>query len=1565
VNLQEVIALANGPLLNGLAGRVARAIGGIPAAPTSAAPFEADLSAAKLTGKVTVALDKSSTPPSVTVKLSATGLELAPPPGTHWAGASPAAKLVGDAELAATLGAAVSWTAAGVITLQPNTLVIPIFGPAELHLTINECALVSGADGPAVSVTGSLNFVGVPGVNETASLNLGWSEAGISGAAHAQSGDWDVSWSGHDIVPSAVDILIPLALEIPNEVSSLSVTAGAGARIRATGARTPGGFDLTVAVEAGDAGVLTSDKPEAAALVVLGAAAAANTKGSNGAAELIALATTAGGLFATGVVDGTGHATVRAVRVNLADPGRVFVEYEAVLNARINAGPLVAETKSPVRAHVRNAVFDIDALALDLHDATLDLSDTGSWAVESPQGLFDVGAVRSGFGSSWFELDLHFAVDLGPVQVSRATLRVALDPKAPQPIQLRGFGVGIDIPGLLHGSGSLALQSAGFAASLSLEITPFQLAAKAALQTETNDNPHFVSTIADVEVDFPVPIPIANSGFGLMSVGGQVGVRRKAVSLGADLAAQVNWDPLDPVNGTKPDPDNLMFGARLIIGTLPDLGATLQATGAVAVVVPDLAVRAALDVKLLGGFGPRVIGVLVADDNGLFVGALGRFQFPSQDLVLLDARAPIEAWFPSHSGAWHVFLGSDGVTPRESPGPISVTVLPDLFGMSCEAFLMVDGQSLHNVMGVGLDLDGFSIATGFKFATTFGLRPVAWADLHVQAALGIGTTPLVIAGTGQAGGSLHLGPFSLSVDVKLNLQIGPDTTLWAHLEACGSIDLFFFEVGGCIHVDLGSHPLAKDPPPPPSPLKEATIGDPWGRATRNASALTADANAAPVAWPDSTVLLSFDPGPQMALGSTAQFTGWAYDAPTGAGGSPGQYEVHATVTSLSSVVDGTKTPDGTGVPCRWQAVDGSSTQGAGRTLALFTKNPALWATSLTDGGASSAIDPAVAARRDCEQSWRAEPAWTFGGRAVTQYAARFRLPSLPAANPLRSKVAATVVVVAEARGGGQLLIDPTSEPYLPYGAVAIAGGAVADREVELRDGTRAPGWLQLPRLDQGDPNLPIKATVFFDDPLLGARNGAEMPPTLVLLVDEGSDGPFVNDPDWEQDEQAWDRGLKLVVLTWKGQGELPYVSLTQPEHFGESATVRLVAVGGQAKDACAAADAKNEAAKQNHDDAHADVKVQPLLQPSARHRIDVTWSAKAHRLMDPPGTSSAGDTDHRYFRIADHVATDTPPPMPRLRTSVAEFHPAMLERYLHSYETDGETAWFLGDSIAAHFSSESIASVAKTYGYNVELELTRTDPPPYEESPAHSEQFDVMWARATRNDVLSPFDQHGVASSDADCPWPTSAVTASAEVPIQPRANYDVAVVLTPDETVATSYVRYRTSLPRSAFRTSRWRWPGELFAALGFGTNVDLLHVVVPPGANAPSLTEPSDATFLAARDAAGINLPPLETATRTTILWSSYQAPEVVGVLLEADEPLVRFPRFAELSLEHPNQFVRPILDRAATAALFWAATPFAADLRLWWFESFTGISWTFSKTKTLHVPSVAGLFAQEVVA
>ncbi|MBD2894610.1 hypothetical protein amrb99_35360 [Actinomadura sp. RB99] len=1562
------------------------------------APFDVDVAVGPVSGRVH----------GVTVTGGAMNARLAIP----LQGAESSAALAGNAvTLTAVNGptltldistAGIRWSAPGPIEFQASPAHLALPGPVSVALTIAAVMINVSDDALSLEVRGTLQVDGIP---SSGTLDIPFTayadHEGFGGSARGQAGPaaFALGWSqAHDPFPTSIDIAVPFSPPDASGISGAVVDAGAS-MVRTRLVRGPGGYGATIAIESGDDGVLSSHDERIAALAVLATATAGDTAAAPyppDAAELAPLMATAA-LLGT-ALGGTGSARVTAVRFDLATPHRAQVDYEADLSCAIDAGILKAATASPMRVAVRNATLEYGSAmpTLSFAGSSIDVSDTGRWEVTRPAGVLQVAGVRSGHGSSFFELDLRVAFEAGPVKAAGAVLRVTLDHGVR--VSLQGFSLRVDVPGLVSGEGRLAFDaSGGFAAALRVGITPLNLAASAGLTVEkANDGRHeFRSMLADLAVDLPAPLPLANSGLGLFGIQAILGLNRNARVEG-DLRKRLAWRP-DRAN-TSAAPGSQMFGAAVAIGTLPDLGFAFSALGRVVVRVPDVAINVALAARLLGGragvmetpdteAGVSLLGLLVVDPaRELYAGVTGEYRFPpGADWSLLEIQVPAEARYPVPNPAgWFVHIGTDG--RRGGGGPIRATVLPEVFGVGAEAFLMLHGDGFDPPLDVPQSpASGFAAAAGFSFSAKYGFPPV-WAGISVGAVVAVGTRPLFVAGRATARGALHLGPFSLGLDAVLKLQLGPGGTRYAELEACGSIDLWFFEISGCVHIGFGAE-QRRELDMPADPLVSATVADRSGVAGAGSGALTADAASAPVMWPDGTVLLGFAPGPKY-LGPASDPFHAALDqssatkgpgtvaAADGTIGSP-SYPARWSLTGLGlhRVSGGGPTPLAGPLPARWQLPPtlAPTTPASSRVLALFTKNAALWSLSLLDGGAGDPANPVDAHERGCRRAWAPAGGWAVGGRA-TASGQSWSLPPLDArpAPATASTVHARVTTSVPA-------IEPLDEVpavrafagLLPPASALVIGGPPSVDPVRVDGLPDFPGVLPLADIVAvltGELGWRAVTTVVIEPPLEPAvRVGP--PPRLVLWSERGftgvevwSDTPSGPVPWSLAHEQRASVGGSVAVLEWREDEAVDVVRIRHahltPRKEITQPALGIVAIGGVTSVAAGAAADANSAGAAADADAHASATTQPPPSPfteGTTYRLDVGWSGS----LDGDPRPAVGGTTARHFKIAEH-APDRPPD-DVLYQSITTFHPAMLGRYLAGYTVHGDVPWFLDDPIIATFSSRTITSVAGVYGYEVKIVVDRTDPPPgwAEDGNALLRQpFAPDLVPSVQFDHLEAVDRLGVARLEPGCTWPRDAADAQVHAVLLPEAAYEVGVLIDPRDKDALGRPklphRVECMLPPVSFRTSRWRDPKEMFRVLGFDQAApDVRHVGVRTLVADPG--EDSDGAIRQALREAGAELGPLDVPARTTVLWAPDGAGGhvVAAVLLEAMEPLVRGDRLGEITLTG----FKTRAESAATSLLFVAAsTTRGGPLTLTWREHYNASkkTWSASRTATLAVPS-----------
>ncbi|WUS62031.1 hypothetical protein OG618_00575 [Kitasatospora sp. NBC_01246] len=1527
----------------------------------------------------------------------------------------------------------------GTATLTPAPAVVhAASGGTTVSLGLTTAALRIADGAPAFELAGTVTVGGLPSAGPVPldfALTVG--RPGFAGGVNATTGpvDYSLCWSGAGgPFPDSIDVSTPFNPP-PTVVAGVAPATAGRSVVRARLVHDAGGYHGTVAVESGEDGVLWDADPYLAAAAVLVTATVGGTAPVAKDHDVAALASLAaearllvGGTGAgTGILpEGAGshgRTTVTAVRFDPATPGLARIDYRAELDCRIRSTILTAGTVSPMRVAVRDALLEYGSGAplLSFEGASIDVCDTGRWEVSQPSGLLQVTGVRSGHGSSFFELDLRLTFDLGPVHSAGGVLRVSLDDHR---VSLQGFSLSLDVPDLVSGEGRIAFGDDGaFSATLRVGITPLNLAADAGLTTESLDGTR--SILAVLGVTLPAPVPLADSGLGLFGIEAVLGLNRVPTiggtvePIGGTVEQRLDWQP-DAAHTVKRLGTHL-FGAGVAVGTLPDLGLAFSALGRVVVRTPDLGLLVALDATVLSTprdvtrepdttTTARLTGLLSVGAEELYAGVAGHYRVPPDDPEhpgawhLLQVDVPAEARYVRGAGDsdWFVHLGA-------APGygtPVRATLLPELFAVGAEAFLMLRGNGFPKPLP-GLPATpaaGFAAAAGFSFRAKYGVPPV-WAELSAGAVAAVASAPVFVAGAADVRGSLHLGPFSLGLNSTLTLRLGPGEAKFAELKACGSIDLWLFELSGCVHLTFGDSELV-EPDPPADPLVSATVADFAGAAATDGT-MTPTSDGAPAMWPDGVLLLGFAPGPaytgppgepfHRALDQTSAPPGPGTGAaPDGTIGSPG-YPGHWTLTSLTlqRLDNGVSVPLTSRLPACWQLPPGvaPNTPTTGRVLALLTDEPALWTRHLLNGGAKDLADPVARFRRDCAGDWSAAPGWAVGGRAVPD-GVSWRLPSLadgPSTPGPTPATTATVRATASTVVTALAPLDPvpavpSSAPVLAPGTALVPGGPPDTGPVPVSfpstfPPTEFPGLLPLADLVvvpfEGEGPRPARTTLALDSPLV-PRERTGVAPTLVLrYTAESFRGVevFTERPgnrarvDWTlTDTQKTSGGLLGVFEYRPGDGSPAPVATVTVRHGLVPAArpvgplLAVVAIGGVTTVAADAVDHARAAGKASIAERKKSraLALGNLFVEDATYRLDVTWAGS---LDGSPQTS--GGTESRCFRIAKHQATR--PSEATLHSDVSTFHPAMLGRYLKGYSAGGDAPVFYEDRLVATFSTDTVSTVARLYGYLIGLEVARTDPPP---SWAQPQDPPPSWAQnqdprlkqlltgglapSARFGLMDPADRHGVTDTVLSaCAWPVTAADLAVQAVLVPDACYDLAAVAEL-RTDTAQPDRVRTPLPHVSFRTSHWADAPGMFEDLGFGGPVDAVqHLVVHTAPTDPG--EDSDGALRAALDRAGADPGPLDTWARTTVLWVPDGAGghAVGGVLLEAAEPLVRAGRLKDPVL---TGFVTRT-DRATTAALCVPPAPVpAGPLTLTWQERAPEKADWVSHLATLVLPAPA---------
>lgn len=452
---------------------------------------------------------------------------------------------------------------------------------------------------------------------------------------------------------------------------------------------------------------------------------------------------------------------------------------------------------------------------------SIDVSKPGAIQVAEPLGqiLKILGARMARNNPLLFEVDLGFAIDLGVVSIDRARVRMPLDPVGPP--ELTAFGAGVNIPGVLRGHGYLELSAVEIKGQLDLTLVPLQIRIAAGVgvaHIPPEKGGPATGVIVTLSVEFPVAIPLANSGLGIYGFLGLFAMNyaRNEDEIPADhMAPALAWLKAtggDPTNLAfwKPKVNTWAFGVGAILGTMGS-SVIFNLKGVILLELPGPRLLLMMKANLLAVM-PAVQGTA----EGTFLAVID-LDFGRGTLTigltidfnvdpLLRLKIPVEAFFNfNNSGDWHLYLG-------QYLNQIQARVL-QIFDAS--GYLMLSGSGLSGIADLPA-VTGFAIATGLHVSFRWGGGPL-YAELAAGFDAIVGFSPFRMAGILTVRGTLHLFIIDISAWADLHVDIGTKADgnkiakIWGDI--CGRVDFFFFSVEGCISFSLGddSVPIA-DPP---------------------------------------------------------------------------------------------------------------------------------------------------------------------------------------------------------------------------------------------------------------------------------------------------------------------------------------------------------------------------------------------------------------------------------------------------------------------------------------------------------------------------------------------------------------------------------------------------------------------------------------------------------------------------------------------------------------------------------------------------------------------------------
>lgn len=458
---------------------------------------------------------------------------------------------------------------------------------------------------------------------------------------------------------------------------------------------------------------------------------------------------------------------------------------------------------------------------------------TGALVARDPFGslLRVLGFRVSRDNPVYLEAEVGIGADLGIVTVDAVRVRVRLD--AAETPQLTAFGASVEVPGVLHGAGYLSLPpGGGVEGFIDLTVQPLAIRVAAALKIDSSDG--VTGVFVGMEVEFPVPIVLGNSGLGIFGFLGGIGVNFERIEQVGVPAPALRWLeqqmplPLGVLNptGWRAAPGRFAFAAGILLGTLEG-GYVMHLKGIVVLELPGprlLFVMKADVLKVPPGLNSTQSATFLAVldlDLGrgtITIGLVAEYEIP----ILLHVRVPVTAFFSTTDvPAWYVDLGS-------WQEPVTVRVFETFEGVG---YLMVHGRPLSPPPPAlaAVATSGLTVAAGMHVTFIWGSTSVG---LYLKVAGGfdaiVSFQPFAFGGVIGISGELRLFIVSIGASAELTVLSGHgrDSTgavvdrTYIHGSVCGHVDFFFFDVEGCVELTLGSDDV---PDPDPEELVKGVV----------------------------------------------------------------------------------------------------------------------------------------------------------------------------------------------------------------------------------------------------------------------------------------------------------------------------------------------------------------------------------------------------------------------------------------------------------------------------------------------------------------------------------------------------------------------------------------------------------------------------------------------------------------------------------------------------------------------------------------------------------------------
>ena len=519
----------------------------------------------------------------------------------------------------------------------------------------------------------------------------------------------------------------------------------------------------------------------------------------------------------------------------------LLVDIEAAISANISIGPVdivTIDRKNPLTVRYKaigfilgnkpgEAKFPFRPYFDSSKGYTIDVSKPGAIQVHEPfdKILKILGARLSRNNPFYIDVDLGFAIDLGVVSIDRAKVRLNLSPGGPP--ELSAFGASVDIPGALQGKGyaEIGTDAQGnsvIKGAMDLTVTPVNVRIAATLavaQISAANGGPATGIQVSLEVDFPVAIPLANSGLGIYGFVGLFAMNfQRDPSLVTDstvMAPALAW--LKATHGDVTNPQywvpnihSWAFGVGALLGT-EGTDIILNMKGMVLLELPGPRLLITMKANVLF---PKPD--LPGDAEGMYLAVID-LDFGRGTLTiglaidfdvdpLLEINIPVEAFFNfNDTSDWKLDLGT-------YLAPVQAKVL-QIFDATGYVMLSGNGIPAHNSLP---PVTGFSIGAGLHVSFKWGGGPL-YAELSSGFDAVIGFSPFRMAGKMNVRGSLHLFILDIDAWADLDVDVGEDQNRnkVSNIsgDICGEVDFLFFSVSGCVHFTL-SATIVPIPNPP-------------------------------------------------------------------------------------------------------------------------------------------------------------------------------------------------------------------------------------------------------------------------------------------------------------------------------------------------------------------------------------------------------------------------------------------------------------------------------------------------------------------------------------------------------------------------------------------------------------------------------------------------------------------------------------------------------------------------------------------------------------------------------